>query len=173
MPIDSVILIGMPGAGKSTVGVLLAKALRLGFVDTDLLIQTRFGRTLQEILDLEGYQALRAKEEQVLLDTTAAGYVVATGGSAVYSRAGMAHLTAQGPVVYLDVPLTALEQRLDNLATRGVARPADQSLEDLFAERTALYRQYAHVVVDANLETGDKVAGSVAARLRELGGQLT
>ena len=101
----SVILIGMPGAGKSTLGILLAKELGLGFLDTDVAIQVKEKQTLQEILEQRGYLALRAVEEQVLLETDCHQQVVATGGSAVYSHNGMAYLKSCGPVVYLEVPL--------------------------------------------------------------------
>jgi shikimate kinase len=160
-----VVLIGMPGAGKSTVGVLLAKALGLGFDDTDLLIQTACDRTLQQILDADGYLRLRELEQQVILQVAARGRVVATGGSAVYSEPGMHHLGAAADIVYLDVPLTVLLGRLDNLDSRGVARPPGQTLEDLFAERTALYRHYADVTIDANLASADAVALAITEAL--------
>ncbi len=144
---DSVILIGMPGAGKSTIGVLLAKELGLGFLDTDLSIQTREGRTLQSILDGSDYLELRRIEEEVLLATDCHGLVVATGGSAVYSEAAMARLRACGPVVYLDVPVDVLRRRIHNYDTRGIARRPDQSFAELFEERTALYRKHADLTV--------------------------
>ncbi len=146
----SVILVGMPGAGKSTLGVMLAKALAKDFVDTDLLIQLRAGQTLQQVLDEQGYQALRALEEQTLLGCNFTNHIVATGGSAVYSEKGMAHLSAYGTIVYLDVALEELGRRISDYETRGIARRPDQSFEDLFAERQALYRRYADVIVDCN-----------------------
>ena len=160
----SVVLIGMPGAGKSTVGVLLAKELGLGFVDTDLLIQLREGRTLQDILDASDYLNLRRIEEEVLLETDCRDEVIATGGSVVYSEAGMAHLKRCGPAVYLDVPLDELRQRIHNYETRGIARRPDQSFAELFAERTALYRRHADLVVPcAGLGPGEVVEAVLAA----------
>jgi len=147
----SVILIGMPGAGKSTIGVLLAKELGLGFVDTDLLIQLREGRTLQAILDGSDYLNLRRIEEEVLLELDCRGLVVATGGSAVYSDASMRHLKACGVAIYLDVPLEQLRRRIHNYDSRGIARRPEQSFAELFTERSALYRRYAdltHVCTD-------------------------
>ncbi|MAZ87040.1 MAG: shikimate kinase [Cellvibrionaceae bacterium] len=151
MPVaGSVILVGMPGAGKSTLGVMLAKELAKDFVDTDLLIQLRAGQTLQAVLDEQGYQALRALEEETLLECHFTNHIVATGGSAVYSEKGMAHLKSYGTVVYLDVALDELNRRISNYETRGIARRPDQSFEDLFAERKALYERYADIVVDCN-----------------------
>ena len=144
---QSVILIGMPGAGKSTIGVLLAKELGLGFVDTDLLIQTREESTLQQILDRSDYLNLRRIEEEVLLALDCHGLVVATGGSAVYSEASMAHLRGCGPIVYLDVPVDVLRRRIHDYDRRGIARRPEQSFAELFVERTALYRRHADVTV--------------------------
>lgn len=136
-------LIGMPGAGKSTIGVLLSKRLALAFVDTDLSIQVRENRTLQQILDSEGYLGLRAIEEQVLLEFDPHGCVVATGGSAVYSESAMLHLGAASRIVWLDVPLAELRARIRDYDTRGIARRPDQDFDELFAERSALYRRWA------------------------------
>jgi shikimate kinase len=150
MQADAVVLIGMPGAGKSTIGILLAKELGLDFIDTDVSIQVREGRTLQNITDQQGYLALRSIEEQVLLAEDISGKVVSTGGSAVYSEAGMAHLKQDATVVFLDVPLAELEQRISNFSTRGIARRPDQSFEDLFEERSVLYKRYADIRIDCS-----------------------
>jgi shikimate kinase len=150
---NSIVLIGMPGAGKSTVGILLAKELGLGFVDTDVAIQVREGKTLQEILDTSDYLNLRAVEEQVLLSEPIDGKVVATGGSAVYSQAGMARLKDSATIIFLDVPLRELEKRISNFDSRGIARKPDQSLESLFEERCKLYRQYADICIDCDQQS--------------------
>ncbi|MDG2501395.1 MAG: shikimate kinase [Porticoccaceae bacterium] len=150
MQAAAVVLIGMPGAGKSTIGILLAKELGLGFIDTDVSIQVREGRTLQDITDQQGYLTLRSIEEQVLLAEDISGKVVSTGGSAVYSDAGMAHLKQGSTVVFLDVPLAELERRISNFSTRGIARRADQSFEDLFEERSVLYKRYADIRLDCS-----------------------
>jgi len=144
---SNLVLIGMPGAGKSTIGVVLAKQTARAFVDTDLLIQTAAGRSLQEIVDSDGYLSLRQVEESVLLGLTVANHVIATGGSAVYSERAMAHLKTNGLVIHLDVDLATLTARIDNLATRGLAKRPDQSLADLMRERSALYRQYADLTI--------------------------
>jgi shikimate kinase len=145
---NSIVLIGMPGAGKSTVGILLAKELGMGFVDTDVAIQVRKGKTLQEILETSDYLNLRAIEEQVLLSEKIDGKVVATGGSAVYSEAGMARLKDCATVVFLDVPLQELEKRISNFDSRGIARKPNQSFESLFEERRELYKKYANISVN-------------------------
>jgi len=144
---NSLILVGMPGAGKSTVGLLLAKELVKEFVDTDLLIQNRADMSLHDIVQEQGYQRLRQLEEEVLLEAAFPNHIVATGGSVVYSDAGMRHLSRFGRVVLLDVPLEVLKTRLHNYSTRGVAGPPEQSLEELFEERQALYERYADLVV--------------------------
>ena len=146
----SIILVGMPGAGKSTLGIQLAKKLALNFVDTDLLIQLQAGCPLQHILDEQGYQALRDVEEKVLLDNKFPGFVVSTGGSAVYSDKGMQHLKQYGPVVFLDVPLDELRKRIDDYETRGIAKRPDQTFNELFEERLALYKQYADITIDCD-----------------------
>ena len=143
----NLVFIGMPGSGKSTVGVLVAKRLGLGFVDTDLLIQQQAGRTLQEIVDQDGHLALRRIEEQVLLALAVEGQVISTGGSAVYSEAAMTHLRQNGTVVFLDIPLEEVRRRIGNYSLRGISRRPDQSLEALFEERFALYTRYADLTI--------------------------
>ncbi len=162
---ENVILIGMPGAGKSTVGVLLAKALSRDFIDTDLVIQARAGRRLQEILDSEGLEAFRAIEESAVLSLAPRGCVVATGGSVVYSEAAMRHLKRRGVAVYLALPVEALRARLANLATRGVAMAPGLTLESLFEEREPLYRRHADATVDCRGLDHERVVEAVLAVL--------
>lgn len=147
---EGVTLIGMPGAGKSTVGVLLSKRLALGFIDSDLLIQVREDKPLQQVLDDEGYLGLRAIEEAVLLTVEPHGNVIATGGSAVYSDAAMRHLSSGSRIVWLDVPLTELRKRIRDYETRGIARRPDQDFSELFAERQALYARYSSLRIDCS-----------------------
>lgn len=160
----SVSLVGMPGAGKSTVGVLLAKLLGCNFVDTDLLIQVREGKTLQEIIATQGYQALRSIEESVILQGDFDNAVVSTGGSAVYSEPAMRQLATFGPVVFIDVKLKQLRERLGDYAARGIAMRPDQSLQDLFDERNALYRSSMTMRVDGALPA-EQVAIKIAQSL--------
>ncbi|MGE0157118.1 MAG: shikimate kinase [Geobacter sp.] len=162
---SNIVLIGMPGAGKSTVGVLLAKQTALGFVDTDLLIQSAAGRSLQAIVDREGYLALRQLEEQVLLGLSVNKHVIATGGSAVYSERAMAHLKTNGLVIYLDVDLATLSARIDNLGTRGLAKRLDQTLADLLHERTALYQRYADLTIPCTDLSHEQVCERIIAAI--------
>jgi shikimate kinase len=162
---SNIVLIGMPGSGKSTVGVILAKLTSMGFIDTDLLIQRSEGRTLQDIVDTEGHMALRRIEENVLVDLDCRNHVIATGGSAVYSPAAMNHLQTEGLVVFLDVDLGTLRSRVHDYETRGLAKRPDQSFEELFAERSSLYAKYADVTVKCAGLTHEEVC---AAILREL-----
>lgn len=150
---NNIILIGMPGAGKSTVGVQLAKSLGLAFIDTDLLIQSQQQKQLQEILDNDGYLALRQIEEDVLLTINCQRTLISTGGSAVYSDAAMQHLQTLGTVVYLEVSLEELQQRVNDEGSRGIARPEGQSFADVYAERVPLYQQYAHIVYNNQQQT--------------------
>ena len=164
-PQQGIVLIGMPGAGKSTVGVLLAKTLGLDFVDTDIAIQQREGKTLQQILDSSDYLNLRHIEEDVLLGIETAGKVIATGGSAVYSERGMAHLARNATVIYLESSLETLESRIHNYSTRGIAKRPEQSFEALFTERTALYRQYADMTVSNDHATPDALVSTIEKKL--------
>lgn len=146
----SIVLIGMPGAGKSTLGVLLAKELALDFVDTDVLIQAREGKTLQEIMAKSDYLNLRAIEGEVIAAARLPSHVIATGGSAVYSQEGMANLKELGTVVFLECSAEELRRRIHNYESRGIAKAPGQTFEALFAERQALYREYADITVDCD-----------------------
>lgn len=147
----NIVLIGMPGVGKSTVGVILAKQLGLQFVDADLLIQQQEGRLLHEIITQEGVDGFLAIENRVNASIDVRGAVISTGGSVVYGREAMEHLKRTGTVVYLKLPYHELECRLRNLKDRGVVLRGDQTLRDLYEERTPLYERYADLVID---ETG-------------------
>lgn len=162
---SNIILIGMPGAGKSTLGVQLAKETARDFVDTDVLIQLREGKTLQAIMDNSDYLHLRDVEEQVLLSLDCQNHIIATGGSAVYSDAGMQHLKKLGQVVFLDVSLAELQRRISNYEQRGIARRIDQSFAELYAERQSLYSRYADVVIDCQQKGQQELLGDLLARI--------
>jgi shikimate kinase len=165
-PRRNLVLIGMPGVGKSTVGVLLAKATGRDFVDTDVWIQAREGAGLPELLARHGRAGFLALEERHVLDLDAESTVIATGGSVVYGERAMAKLRAGGLVVHLALSLRELEARLGSLAARGVVIDPGQDLATLHAERLPLYRRFA----DATVDTSGLSHEEVAARVRELAG---
>lgn len=155
---DNLILIGMPGAGKSTVGVVLAKTLAMDFLDCDLVICQKTGKTLQEIIDREGQEAFLALEEDIVSHLTPSRTVIAPGGSVPMEERAMAHLKEIGTVIYLKVSLEELRRRLSNLETRGIAFAPGQTLADLYALRTPVYEKWADLTVEAdpgrnNIET--------------------
>ena len=152
-PNQNIILIGMSGAGKSTLGVLLAKALGKQFADTDLLIQARTGKLLQEIIDTEGIDRFLQIEEEVLLDCAFQNCVIATGGSAVYSEKAMQKLKQRGVVVYLSVDYEELKKRLSNITTRGIVFKGKGDLRALFEERIPLYERYADLTIDLSADS--------------------
>jgi shikimate kinase len=163
---SNIVLIGMPGSGKSTVGVILAKLTRRAFVDTDLLIQKEEGRSLQDIVDRDGYLKLRELEQKTILKLECRSHVIATGGSAVYSRAAMAHLKTDGIAVFLNVDLQSLLARVKDFGTRGLAKRPDQGVADLFSERHALYRKYADVIIDCKGITHEEVCARIIEELK-------
>lgn len=145
---DNIILIGMPGAGKSTVGVVLAKKLGYAFVDADLVIQSREGRLLHEIISKRGVEGFWQVEESVGESIEARRTVIATGGSAVYGSKAMAHYQQIGTVVYLSLPLDEIRERLGDLNERGVTLREGQDLAGLYEERVPLYEKYADCMVE-------------------------
>ncbi len=157
-----IILIGMAGVGKSTVGRVLARLDNRRFVDTDTLIEKRVGCSLQEYLDREGVSRLAAREQEVLLTIGPGRLVVATGGSAVYSETGMAHLSRLGPLVLLEADLNTLLARISNLDQRGLVNPDGSGFAELYQSRMPLYRRWADLTVTA-LEPPQQVAARILA----------
>jgi shikimate kinase len=158
---SNIVLIGMPGAGKSTVGVLLAKVLRRDFVDTDVQIQVHERRLLQDVIDTEGLDAFLAMEERHVLALPCQNSVIATGGSVVYSQPAMDRLRARGTAIHLWLPLPALEKRLVDIKSRGLAIAPGQTIAELYYERQPLYRRYADITVECDGLTHDQVVGRV------------
>lgn len=144
----NIVLIGMPGVGKSTIGVILAKEIGYQFMDTDLLIQEKEQRRLKDIIASEGVEGFLFVENQVTLSIDVQGCVIATGGSLVYSHEAMTHLRESGIVIYLKLPYEELKLRLTNLKGRGVVLKPGQTLRDIFNERSMLYETYADYIVD-------------------------
>lgn len=161
----NIVLIGMPGAGKSTVGVILAKAQKKRFVDTDLVIQEETGRHLQEILDADGPAAFRKLEEETVLSHTFRNTVIATGGSVVLGEKAMEHLKKGGVVVYLEVPFAEIEKRLRNITTRGIVLEKGQSLRDIYNERVPLYRRYADITINCSGYDFERVVAKILERV--------
>ena len=159
--ISNIVLIGMPGSGKSTVGVILAKMLSKDFIDTDVLIQVSEGRSLQDIVDTDGHLALRALEENQLLALNCKNNVIATGGSAVYSEKAIRHLKSDAVLVFLDVNLHNLLKRVYDFSTRGLAKSPEQSFAELFEERIELYREFADITVKGSGFTQEEVCEEI------------
>ena len=143
----SIILIGMPSCGKSTLGVLLAKKLGYEFIDSDLCIQKKHGKLLHELIAEHGNEGFLAIESEVNCAMDAQNAIIATGGSAVYSEAAMRHLATLGKIVYIHISYEEMEARLGDFAHRGVVMPAGYTLRDLYDERAALYARYADLTV--------------------------
>lgn len=146
---NNITLIGMPGSGKSTIGVVLAKVLGYQFIDSDLLIQEKEGKLLCEIINEKGNQGFQEIENEVNGSIMTSNSVIATGGSAVYGDKAMEHLREISTVVYLRLSYEEIESRLGDLKDRGVVLKENQTLLDLYKERTPLYEKYAHIIVDA------------------------
>ncbi|MCP3888227.1 MAG: shikimate kinase [Desulfobulbaceae bacterium] len=164
---SNIVLIGMPGSGKSTVGVILAKLIAKRFLDTDILIQNLTKKSLQEIVDSQGSMALRKIEEQVLLSVRCKNHIIATGGSAAYSHSAMQHLKQEGLSVFLQADLTALKARIHNYETRGLAKRPEQTFQDLFEEREELYTTYADITVECSKLSQDQVADAIVEEIEK------
>ncbi len=160
---NNIVLIGMPGVGKSTVGVVLAKKLGYAFVDADLVIQSREGKLLHEIIAEQGVEGFWRTEEAVGEAMDVRRTVIATGGSAVYGERAMAHYRQIGTVVYLYLPLSGIRERLGDLTERGVTLRDGQDLDGLYAERQPLYERYADVTVDCEGLSIREIAGQIAS----------
>lgn len=162
---DNIVLIGMPGVGKSTVGVILAKVLGYQFIDADLVIQQQEGRLLHEIIEKEGTEGFIQVENRVNASLSASHAIIATGGSVVYGKEAMEHLREIGTVVYLEVSFPVLEKRLADIKGRGVVLKEGQNLYDLYLERTPLYESYADIRIS---ETGLDIEQTVEQIVSQL-----
>lgn len=164
----NIVLIGMPGAGKSTVGVVLAKVMGLQFIDSDLLIQEQENCLLREIIERDGLEGLIAIEEQVNAEIKTDNSVIATGGSVIYGAKAMEHLREIGVVVYIKLSYETIEKRLGNIKQRGVVFREGQTLKSLYEERCPLYEKYAHITVDSeNLNLEDVMEKIKAETLKQ------
>ncbi len=162
---NNIVLIGMPGSGKSTVGVLLAKIIGYDFIDSDLLIQAREKKKLYEIINEKGLDAFNQIENEVNASIHVTNTVIATGGSVVYGKEAMEHLKKIGTVVFLDVSLYELKKRIRNMATRGISMRPGQTLDDLYNERKELYNKYCDIKINCSGKSLTKNAESIAKAL--------
>lgn len=164
----NIALIGMPGAGKSTIGVLLAKTLGMNFVDTDILIQREYGRLLQDIINQEGIQKFLSVEEECISNMKFENAVIATGGSVVYSEKAMGIIKSNGITVYLKVPLNEIMKRIQNIKTRGIVLRKGQTVQDIYLERAPLYEQYANIIVDEEGRDVEQVIEIIIRQIRQI-----
>ena len=162
----NIIIIGMPGAGKSTVGVILAKTLGMNFTDTDIVIQEHAGRLLQEIIDTEGPGAFLKIEKKAILSLQGQNAVIATGGSVVFSGRAMEHLKQDGVVLYLKISFEEMVGRLGNITTRGIVLIAGQSLRDMYNQRVPLYEKYADITIDCSDNDFETVVEKIVDELK-------
>ncbi len=162
---SNIVLVGMPGVGKSTVGVLLAKQLGRYFLDTDVFIQVVTERNLQQIIDEQGLEEFRNVEESHVLCIEVENAVIATGGSVVYGEKAMAHLKENGVVVHLDLPLEKIKQRVQNLNSRGLVIEKGKTLDDLYRQRQPLYRRYADITIDCTDKNQDQLVAEIIKKL--------
>ncbi|MCT4687919.1 shikimate kinase [Vallitalea sp.] len=148
--VKNIVLIGMPGAGKSTVGVVLAKTLGMKFIDSDLVIQNRENRLLQEIIDDIGMERFLDVEKEAVLSIDVSNSIIATGGSVIFRHETMEHLKQLGDIMYLKVSYEEIERRVNNITTRGIAKAKGHTLKDVYDQRVEIYERYANIVIDCN-----------------------
>lgn len=159
---DNIILIGMPGAGKSTVGVVLAKKLGYQFLDSDLVIQQQYGKLLHELIEEYGVEGFWQLENNVNKEINIKKAIVATGGSAIYGSEAMIHLKQTGLVIYLQLPYKEIEDRLGDLKCRGVTLRQGQTLKNLYEERVPFYEKYADITISCEFKSLIDIVNEIA-----------
>ena len=160
----NIILIGMPGCGKSTVGVLLAKSMLLDFIDTDLIIQNKEGKALCEIIDEYGIEVFKQKENDIIASLKTENCVIATGGSAVYGKEAMENLRVGGVVIYLKLSPEIIKSRIQNIKTRGIAMKKGCTIEQLYSERAPLYEKYADITIDCRFLSAEECVNEIISK---------
>jgi shikimate kinase len=166
--VKNLVFIGMPSAGKSTVGVIVAKIRGMSFTDTDVLLQTQQGRLLQDIINLEGIESFLEIEEKTIISLECENTIIATGGSAVYSEKAMNHLKQNSIIIYLHISMETVNKRLKNIKTRGVVLYPGQTLEEVYNERKPLYEKYADICIDCSDYSIDMTVEAINQRLASL-----
>ena len=162
---SNIVLIGMPACGKSTIGVQLAKWLSMGFIDTDLLVQARAGESMQAFQDTSGMDAYQTLECETVKSVVCENCVIATGGSAVYCNGAMSHLRGMAKIIFLDVPMVEIKNRIGDISQRGVVIKPGMTLDDLYAERHPLYMKYADTVIDCSGTLQDQLLRQIIRAL--------
>ncbi len=162
----NITLIGMPGAGKSTIGVLLAKSLLCDFVDTDLIIQKKTGKSLCDLIEEKGIDGFLQLENDIICEQEFENCVIATGGSAVYGEEAMAKLRKNSTVIYIKVSIKDLEKRLSNIRTRGVAMKKGSTVTDLYMERYSLYERYADIILYSSGQSPEECVEGIMASIK-------
>ena len=162
----NIVLIGMPSAGKSTVGIILAKTLGMSFVDTDIVIQENSNMLLQEIINTKGIDSFLSIEESSILSIKCKKSIIATGGSVIYSSKAMEYLKLEGIVIYFKIDFAEMNRRLDNISTRGIALDQDQSLFDMYNQRVPLYEKYADITVDCSQKGVEEIINIVMDQIK-------
>ncbi len=163
---SNLILIGMPGSGKSTIGKRLSSLTTLSYVDTDDLIENKAGMTLQAIMDAKGWRELRKLEAEAILSLSLQNHIISTGGSAVYSEEAMRHLGKNGRIVFLDVRIEDIERRIGDFSKRGIAKPSEQSIASLCEERKNLYLKYSDTHIDCTSLSEQEVCDAIITKLK-------
>lgn len=164
---NNIVLIGMPGVGKSTVGVVLAKNIGFQFVDSDLVIQEQTGKLLHEIISEQGTEGFLEIENRINASLKLNKSIIATGGSAIYGEDGMKHLNEIGCIVYLKLSLKSITERLGDLHERGVALKEGQTLKDLYEERVVYYEKYANLIVDCENKSIRELVSEIASKYKK------
>ncbi|MBQ6816178.1 MAG: shikimate kinase [Clostridia bacterium] len=162
----NIILIGMPGCGKSTIGVILAKTLLLDFLDTDLIIQNKYGKALYQIINDLGTNEFKSIENNIISQIECENCVIATGGSAVYGEKAMQNLKKDGKIIYLKLPEAEIINRLNNIKTRGIVIEKGHTINQLYLERTPLYEKYADITVDCSGLTAEECVEKIIEKLK-------
>ena len=163
----NVVLIGMPGCGKSTLGVLLAKALQMDFVDTDLVMQNQYGKPLQQLVDELGTEGFSQAEENCICQLKPDRTVIATGGSVALEERAMEHLSKSGTIVFIKLCYQTIESRLNNIATRGITLQKGQTLRDLYELRQPYYHRWGQIIVEADGLDVEQTVALLVNRLKE------
>lgn len=158
----------MPGVGKSTLGVILAKALGKNFIDTDLLLQNLHQKLLHDIIRIEGIDEFIRKEESLIKSLTVKESIIATGGSVVLSDNAMLHLKSIGTVVFLKIDISTIAKRINNIETRGIVKEKNQSLSDIFKIRTPLYEKFSDITIDCNNKDFENIINEIVDCLKSL-----